>query len=183
MVERSAPRSSYRIVDYDPGWPLQFQHEKSNIVAVLGNDTSSVEHIGSTAVPRLGAKPIIDLMVGIPLAPTLDGIQLYVEPLGSIGYENRGIETVPGTFYLRKADPRRYNLHLTEYGGNFWAELLLFRDFLQSHDNIAQQYEDLKHQLIARLGPDPERAAYAAYNDGKATFITSVVEQARAEIR
>ncbi len=171
------PSSSYHIVDYSPRWPQLFRHEKATIVALLGIDSTRVEHIGSTAVPGLGAKPIIDLMLGIPTVPKLDGMEPYLEPLQGIGYEHRGLETVPGTVYLRKAHPRRYNLHLTKQGGDFWGEHLLFRDYLRSHEDAAQRYEDLKRKLIAALAPEPDRAAY---NDGKATFINNVVEQARA---
>ena len=176
------PTSSYRIVDYDPRWPQLFQQEKSSIVAALSIHSDRVEHIGSTAIPGLGAKPIIYLMVGIPSSTKLDEIQQFLQPLQSIEYEHRG-ETVPGTLYIRKAEPRRYNLHMTEHGGDFWVEHLLFRDYLRSHEDLAHRYEDLKRQLIAKMGPEPERAAYAAYNDGKATFINSVLEQARAEVK
>lgn len=178
MTERS-PISSYRIVDYDTCWPQEFQREKFNIVAALGIDSSRVEHIGSTAVPGLGAKPIIDLMVGIPKVPKLDGIRPYVEPLQSIGYEHRGIETVPGTIYLRKAEPRRYNLHLTKYSDGFWVDLLLFRDHLRSSLDVARRYEELKRELIAALSPKPDPTAY---NDGKASFVSTVIEQAREEL-
>ena len=169
------PGSSYHIVDYNSRWPQQFRQEKSTIVAALGIDSARVEHIGSTAVPGLGAKPIIDLMLGISRVPRLDGMQPYLEPLQGIGYENKGIETVPGTLYLRKAHPRRYNLHVTKYGGDFWVEHLLFRDYLRSHADVAQRYEDLKRELIAALAPEPDPAAY---NDGKAPFISNIVEQA-----
>ncbi len=169
--------TSYRIVDYELRWPQLFQHEESSVVAALGIDSSRVEHIGSTAVRGLGAKPIIDLMVGIPTVPKLDGgIEQYVEPLQSIGYENRGIETVPGTIYLRKAEPRRYNLHLTKYEGDFWVDNQLFRDYLRSNHDVARRYEELKRELIAALSPDPDPAAY---NDGKSSFIKSAIEQAR----
>ena len=171
------PTSSYRIVDYDPRWPQQFQQEKSSIVAVLGIHSDRVEHIGSTAIPGLGAKPIIDLIVGIPSSAESDGIQQFLQPLQSIGYQHRG-ETVPGTLYIRKAEPRRYNLHMTQHGGDFWVAHLLFRDYLRSHEDLAHRYEDLKRQLIAQLAPEPDRAAY---NDGKTTFINCVLEQARAE--
>ena len=173
--------SSYQIVDYNPRWPLQFRHEKVNIIAVLGIDSARVEHIGSTAVPRLGAKPIIDLMLGISTVPKLDRMEPHLEPLQGIGYEHRGIETVPGTVYLRKAHPRRYNLHVTKHGGEFWVELLLFRDYLRSHEDVAQRYEDLKRELIATLAQESDPPALArAYNDGKAAFISNVLEQDRA---
>ncbi len=172
------PTSSYRIVDYDHCWPRRFQQEKSSIVAVLGIHSDRVEHIGSTAVPGLGAKPIVDLMVGIPSSTKSGGIRQFLQQLQSIGYEHRG-ETVPGTLYIRKAEPRRYNLHMTEYGGEFWMAHLLFRDYLRSHEELAHRYEELKRQLIASLAPEPDRAAY---NDGKTAFINSVLEEARDKV-
>ncbi len=68
---------------------------------------------------------------------------------------------------------------MTEYGGDFWVAHLLFRDYLQSHEDLAHRYEDLKRHLFDQLAPEPDRAAY---NDGKSTFINCVLEQARAEV-
>ena len=169
--------SSYRIVDYDPHWPQQFQQEKSSILHALGFHADHVEHIGSTAVPGLGAKPIIDIMVGVHSSTKSDGMRQFIELLQRIGYEHRG-ETVPGTLYIRKAEPQRYNLHMTEHRGEFWLVHLLFRDYLRAHKDQAYRYEELKRQLIARLAPEPDRAAY---NDGKTAFISSVLEAARTE--
>ncbi len=177
VILASMSVSSYRLVDSDPTWPRLAHEEKASIVGMLGIETYRVEHIGSTAVPGLGAKPIIDLMLGIAGAPKSDAGQRLLEPLKTIGYEHKGIETVPGTLYIRKAEPRRFNLHMTEYGKEFWVKYLLFRDYLRSHDDVAHQYENLKRDLLARLGPDPDQAAY---NDGKTAFITSVVEKASA---
>ena len=120
---------SYRIVDYDHGWPSFFEEEKALVVAATGIAPERVEHVGSTAVPGLGAKPIIDLMVGVP---RVEGAQREIDALAGVGYDWRG-ETVPGTLYIRKAEPRRFNLHLTQWGGKFWTDLLLFRDFLRAH--------------------------------------------------
>jgi len=144
------------------------------VAAALGIEPYRVEHIGSTAVPGLGAKPIIDLMLGISGSPKSDAGQRFLEPLRSIGYEHKGIETVPGTLYIRKAEPRRFNLHMTEHGDEFWVKHLLFRDYLLSHDDVARQYEQLKRSLLARLGSDP-----AAYTAGKTACITSVVDRGR----
>ena len=97
---------SYRIVEYDHRWPALFEEEKALVVAATGIAPQHVEHIGSTAVPGLGAKPTIDLMVGVP---SVEDAQRQVEALEGVGYEWRG-ETVPGTLYIRKAEPRRFNL-------------------------------------------------------------------------
>ena len=161
---------SYRIVKYDQKWPAMYEEEKAKVVAATGIVAKRVEHIGSTAVPVLGAKPIIDLMVGVL---KVEAAQRQIEALEGVGYEWRG-ETVPGTLYLRKAEPRRFNLHLTKWEGKFWIDHLLFRDFLRTHPEIARQYERLKRELMARLASDPP-----AYNAAKSSFIESIVQQAR----
>ena len=161
---------SYRIVEYDQRWPILYEEEKALVVAATGTMADRVEHIGSTAVPGLGAKPIIDMMVGVP---SVEGAERQRETLEGVGYEWRG-ETVPGTLYLRKAKPRRFNLHLTQWDGDFWLTKILFRDFLRTHPETARQYEDLKRELMAQLASDPP-----AYNDAKASFIESVVQKAR----
>lgn len=161
---------SYRIVEYDQRWPTLYEEEKAVVVAATGIGADRVEHIGSTAVPRLGAKPIINLMVGVSI---VECAQRETKNLEGVGYECRG-ETVPGTLYIRKAEPRRFNLHLTQWEGTFWQDKLLFRDFLRKHPETARQYEDLKRELMAELASDPP-----AYNAAKASFIESIVQQAR----
>ena len=123
-------------------------------------------------MPALAAKPILDMMLGVA-EPS--NVEQYLERLKGIGYEHRG-ETVPGTLYVRKAIPRRFNLHMTEYMGEFWIEHLLFRDFLRAHRDVALRYEHLKRRLMAALASDPP-----AYNEAKAAFIQSVLEEARGE--
>ncbi len=163
---------SYRIVDYDPHWPALFQQERARVVSALGIDGKRVQHIGSTAVPCLGAKPTVDIMVGIP---SVVQASEHMPPLEAIGYEWRG-ETVPGTLYIRKAEPRRFNLHMTAYGGSFWQDNLLFRDYLRSHREASIEYEALKRGLMSRLAHDPP-----AYNDGKSDSIRTILYKARAE--
>ena len=167
------PSPSYKIVEYDPGWPAQFDQERARVVSALGIGEERVQHIGSTAVPGLGAKPVLDMMLGIP---SMDEASKHVPPLEAIGYEWRG-ETVPGTLYIRKAEPRRFNLHMTAYGGAFWKQHLLFRDYLRAHRHASVEYEALKRELISRLADDPP-----AYNDGKTDFIRGIVDRARSEL-
>ena len=116
----------YRIVDHDIIWSNAFAEEKARVVDLLGIGEMYVQHVGSTAVPGLAAKPIIDIMVGIPDMKYADD---YTSRLERIGYEWRD-DTVPGTRYIRKAAPRRFNLHLTEHCGTFWEELLPVISFL-----------------------------------------------------
>ena len=163
---------SYRIVDYDHVWPAAFEREKRLILSSGLVDESAVVHIGSTSVSGLGAKPKVDIMVGVPAGESYDEL---IDVLQGIGYEHRG-ETVPGTAYIRKDAPRRFNLHLTELGGDFWVDHLLFRDYMRAHPEVALEYERLKRELMARYARTPR-----SYNDGKAGFIKSVVAKARSE--
>jgi len=169
--------SSYRIVPPDPGWPIVASQEIKSIVGALKPDPHQVVHIGSTAVPGLGAKPIIDLMLGIPEFDAAQNNQKHIKLLEQIGYEYKGTQTILGTYYIRKAFPRRFNLHMTELGGSFWIDHLLFRNYLRSHSEAARQYEDLKRNLLERLGPDPDKQAY---NDGKGDFISTILEKAHS---
>ena len=162
---------SYRIADYDPDWPALFDQEKARVVAALGIAEERVLHIGSTAVPGLGAKPIVDMMVGVS---SMAEAPKQVPLLEAIGYEWRG-ETAPGTLYIRKAEPRRFNLHMTPYRSDFWETHLLFRDYLRTYRDAAVEYEALKRELMSRLAHDPP-----AYNDGKSDFIRAIVSRARA---
>ena len=169
---------SYHIVESDPSWPREFQAEKARIVAVLKIDAGRVEHVGSTAVPGLGAKPIIDLMVGVDHRPPTEATGPILDRLYAIGYVHDGIETVPGTLYCRKAVPLRFNLHLTEYGAEFWGRHLAFRDHLRVHPEVAKEYEALKRGLLAKMGQEPDQAAYT---DGKTAFIVAITNRAMAQ--
>jgi GrpB-like predicted nucleotidyltransferase (UPF0157 family) len=172
------PVGSYHIVEYDPSWPRLFREEKDRIVALLGIDPGRLEHVGSTAVPGLGAKPIIDMMLGVDLDPGAEESQSVLEKLNTLSYEHCGIETAPGTLYIRKANPRRYNLHMTRHGNAFWIGHLAFRDYLITHPEVTREYEELKRRLLAEMGPDPDRAAY---NLGKEAFIVAVTSRAMME--
>jgi len=170
--------SSYRIVPPEPSWPRLASEEITSIASTLNIAPKNIEHVGSTAVPGLGAKPIIDLMAGIPdFDSSRDNLQ-YLVPLKQIGYEFDGTETTPGTWYIRKALPRRFNLHMTKYGGAFWIDHLLFRNYLRSNPDAVRHYEELKKRLLERLGPEPDKQAY---NDEKSLFINEILEIARKE--
>ena len=157
---------NYRIVPYNPGWPGIFIDERDALVRGLELPPDRIQHIGSTAVPGLGAKPIVDIMVGVGSEA---GYPRYAALLSPLGYEHRG-DTVPGTLYNRKQGPPRVNAHLCVFGGEFWVEHLLFRDYLRGHPATAREYEALKRQILAELGPDPP-----AYNAAKEAFIRNVI--------
>lgn len=165
-----------KVVDYDPNWPLIFEREKARILGVIGKKVVAIEHVGSTAVPGLGAKPIIDIMVGIRHLSDAEGC---IGPLETIGYEySPEYEvSIPERRYFRKGPSnvpnKHYHLHMVEYDSDFWRRHLLFRDCLRAHPHAARAYHRLKKELAAKYRFDRE-----AYTEAKTLFIESIVAKA-----
>lgn len=167
--------SAEPLVDYDAGWPGQFESEKSRILSAVGSRILAVEHVGSTAVPGLRAKPVIDILVGVRRLADVNG---FVGPLKRIGYEHRPQNRVliPRTEYFRKGPPgsNTHHIRMVEYGSRLWQEYLLFRDRLRSHLKETEQYYRLKKELYAKHG------RYLPLN-AKRSFIHTLLARARAE--
>lgn len=163
------------IGDYDPQWPVSYKEENDRIQAVIGHQIVAIEHVGSTAVPGLGAKPIIDIMVAVRRLTDADEC---VEPLTSIGYEYvpEYENEIPERRYFHKGPQgaRTHHLHMVELGSDFWDRHLLFRNFLRKHPEVARQYYQLKQELATTYASDRR-----AYTEAKASFIESVVAKAR----
>jgi GrpB-like predicted nucleotidyltransferase (UPF0157 family) len=158
------------IVSYDPQWPDTYKEEKALILRVIGDTVLQIEHIGSTAVPGLGAKPIIDIMVGVRRISDVKGC---IEPLATVGYEYVSLR------YFRKGPPERHrHLHVTELGSEFWESHILFRDYLCAHPETAQEYYELKKKLAAKFKSDGD-----AFTDAKSEFIERVIEKVRKELK
>ena len=163
------------IAEYDPKWVMLYRNEKGKIQAAIGHVAGAVEHIGSTAVPGLGAKPIIDIMVAIRLLSEADKC---LEPLRSIGYEYQPQHEVsmPERRFFSKGEPpieQHYHLHMVEKRSEFWKQHLAFRDYLRTHPEKARQYYELKKKLASAYGSDRE-----GYTEAKTQFIESVVNEA-----
>jgi GrpB-like predicted nucleotidyltransferase (UPF0157 family) len=170
------PRS-FTLVAYDPGWPARFEAARAAILQACPGVVTRVEHIGSTSVPGLEAKDIIDIMPG--LARFADG-ERCIAPLAAIGYEYRGEYGIPGRHYWVKDDPatgiRLQNVHMYEVGHDDWTAHLPFRDYLRAHDDWRDAYAALKRQLAARYAGDVE-----AYAEAKTQFVKEVVALHAAE--
>ena len=166
--------SPIEIVDYDPRWPVEYEAEKGRIVGLIGHMITAIEHVGSTAVPGLGAKPIIDVMAAVR---RIHDFGQAIEPLESIGYEYRPEyeELIPERRYFRKGTPASHHLHIVEPTTDFWKDHLLFRDFLRAHPETAGQYQAFKRDLAAKLGSDR-----FAFTEAKTEFIEPVMVRARA---
>ncbi len=165
------------VVPYDPRWPALFEEERARVEAAIGPWTLETEHVGSTAVRGLDAKPVIDIMVGVR---SLEDSPVLVERLTGIGYEYvpEFEEDLPLRRYFRKAQRgrRTHQIHLVERtNAEWWDRHILLRDYLREHPETAREYAELKRNLAARLRDDR-----GAYTDAKTHFISAVVERARA---
>jgi GrpB-like predicted nucleotidyltransferase (UPF0157 family) len=167
--------TSVLVVDYDPQWPTSYEEEKERILGVIGDVAVAIEHIGSTAVPGLGAKPIIDIMVAVS---RLADAERCIEPLQEIGYEYvpEYNDVIPERRYFHKGPPgaRTYHLHMVELTSEFWERHLLFRDSLRTHPEEARRYHELKKELAAKFGSDRD-----GYTEAKTSFIESVIAKPR----
>ena len=158
---------------YSPLWPAVFGIERERLLKVFAPVEVAIEHIGSTAVPGLGAKPIIDMMLG---APSLAAIDARIADLEAEGYRYvpEFEKAMPERRYLVKPDgqPGSFQLHAVVKDTAFWKRHLAFRDALRADPRLAQEYWKLKQRLSARFPNDR-----AAYTDAKAAFIRAAVEK------
>jgi GrpB-like predicted nucleotidyltransferase (UPF0157 family) len=177
-------RPSIVIADYDPRWPSLYEEERARIVAAIGNWLVDIQHVGSTSVPGLAAKPVID--IGVALGSLLDGLKC-ITPLVELGYECLGEYGIRGRLYFRKltSNPlpgqllgaetrvgRTHQMHMYERTHPEWEAHILFRDFLRTHADVAARYEALKRQLA---GHHDDVEAYA---EAKASFVSDVLKGA-----
>lgn len=151
---------------HDPKWIGKFHSEATIIGEALGSVAVGIHHIGSTAVPGIAAKPIIDILVE---ARSVVAIDENATSLEACGYESMGEFGIPGRRYFRKdnaAGVREYQIHAFAADSREVARHLSFRDYLRSHPAVAEEYSQLKRELAVQHPDDIE-----AYMDGKASFI------------
>jgi GrpB-like predicted nucleotidyltransferase (UPF0157 family) len=163
------------IVEYDPQWPDRFSEEAARLTEVIDRDVVlEIDHVGSTAVPNLCAKPVIDILITVS---SVAEARSAVEPLRSLGYvfwsDNPRTDRL---FFVKGMPPygvqRTHHLHFMEQGVEA-KEYRLFRDYLRAHHTAAHVYASLKRQLATAYGDDRE-----AYTDAKEMFVRDCIEKA-----
>ncbi|HEX4214281.1 MAG TPA: GrpB family protein [Candidatus Dormibacteraeota bacterium] len=153
------------VVDHDPRWADLFESEAERLASVMGDNLLHIFHIGSTSVPGLRAKPIIDIM---PVVRDLAQVDTCAHAFEGIGYRVLGECGVPGRKYMRKGDDvRTHHVHIYQYDdcANIVRDLA-FRDYLRSHPAIAAWYGELKGDLALRYPED-----YEGYCNAKEPFV------------
>lgn len=167
---RPSNRRRIEVLPYDPEWANLFHKEAKIILNALGSTVASIHHIGSTAVPGILAKPIIDVLVE---ATTLAAMDRGAPNLVAQGYEAMGEHGIPGRRYFRKTDSvgrRAFHVHGFVVGDPAARRHSTFRDYLREHPDVAQAYSTLKRDLAARHPEDPKQ-----YAKGKQGFIEAVL--------
>ena len=175
LDERFDP--AVRIVDYDPSWPALAAEELRRIGEALGPCAARLEHVGSTAVPGLAAKPILDLHLSFG---ALEPRARYVEPLERLGYLFVPAPESPDYHFFAKPPerPRTHHLHVGEVGSAHEFRHVAVRDFLRSHDGEAARYAALKRQVVERHPQDR-----LAYIEGKEQYVAGLEARAVAWAR
>lgn len=153
------------VVAYDPAWPEAFEREADLLQDILGDNAVRIFHIGSTSVPGLRAKPILDIL---PVVASLERLDASAERLAALGYVAMGEYGIPGRRYFYKGGARRTH-HLHAFGYDCTEHILrhvAFRDYLRRHEGVAAEYATLKTGLAAQYPDDIE-----SYCDGKDGFV------------
>ncbi len=160
-----------RLAPFSDEWARFFAAESARLAGALGGDIcAGVEHIGSTAVAGMTAKPLVDIMVGVH---DIGRRESCIGPLESIGYSYKGEFGLPGREFYVLGAPATAHVHLVQHGGHFWRLNALFRDYLRSNEAARQRYLDVKRDLAERFADD--RPSYTA---GKNDIITELLAEA-----
>lgn len=166
------------VVAYDPTWPLLYEEEKRRLCVVLGERVVQIEHIGSTAIPGLTAKPVIDIAIGIRQLAQAPECITILRRLGYMYVPELEVALPERRFlWAERTAEQRYHLHVTEPHGPIWEQPLAFRDYLRTHPDAAAMYGRLKSTLAVQAGSD-----IGAYVQGKTEFVHQILAKAMGAI-
>ena len=170
------PGEHIEIVEYNAEWPRTFEREAAAILAACRPWVTDVHHVGSTSVPGLAAKPILDIL---PVAAGAAEAPEAVSRMTALGYRYRGENGIAGRFYFDRVVEGRtvMHVHMFPAGHHEIRRHLVFRDHLRTNPDVTRDYERLKRELALRYREDRR-----AYTDSKAAFITAVIDVAMTEI-
>ncbi len=157
---------------YTPEWARLFEEEKALLQAAVGEQMLDIQHIGSTSIPGLVAKPIIDIGIAVK---SFEEARVCIHPIEQLGYWYRGEYGIPRRHYFEKGSPRTHHIHAFGIRSRRWKDHLLFRDYLIDHPELAGEYAVLKEELALRHPADRD-----AYVESKGPFIERVLQLARS---
>ena len=170
-MEAVNARDGIELLPHNPLWTIMYSEERDRLLSALGEMVRGIDHVGSTAVPGLEAKPIIDIMVSVDILE----LGTVKEILEDAGYLHVPIEE-RGRLFFRKGMPRTHHLHVVRIGSWEYWKHLFFRDRLMDNKDETREYAALKMELAERFHHDRE-----AYTKGKEAFIEGLLAKAVLE--
>lgn len=168
-----------RLFPYDPSWPREFEAERERIASVLGDMALRIDHVGSTAVPGLAAKPVIDIQISVA---ELHPIEAYAPLLAQLGYTHvPSPDDAFAPFFHRPSQwPHTHHIHVVQAGGEEERRTLAFRDYLREHVSAKREYEELKVRCAHQFS-EATPAGREAYAEAKGEFISRIIGLAFSE--
>ncbi len=165
-------RGIVELKPYNPQWEELYNQESELISTTISDFLVDIQHIGSTAIPDIVSKPIIDIAVALD---SLENIERIIAPLEKIGFIYRGEQGIPDRHLFVKGgeDFRTHHLHVMNNTHYEWKKHIAFRDYLRTHPKEAKQYSDLKKSLEQQFKEDRE-----SYTESKSEFIAGILEKA-----
>lgn len=164
-------RGTVRLTKYHPSWRKKFIKERERLTGALGLLAKKIEHVGSTAIPGMIAKPILDIEIGVPNVGRIASLKKRLLRLGYIGPRTRNRSNI--VFVKGPESRRTVYVHVVKYGGNVWRRDIAFREWLRSRPADAQRYKRLKQLLAKKFSLNRER-----YTKAKDQFIRSILKKA-----
>ncbi|MBU1038637.1 GrpB family protein [Patescibacteria group bacterium] len=170
-------RGTVKLVKYDPKWRQNFRMESKKIQKIFGGDVIEAQHVGSTAIPGILAKPIIDIAI---VVPSLCRVRHYVKKLKGIGYKIKKDDTRKERLFFTKGPERQrtYYLHIGEIGSSYVKNMVLFRDYLCNNEDMAKKYSALKENLAIKYQNNRE-----IYSKKKEKMIKETIKRSNKSLR
>lgn len=164
-----------KLLPYDPEWKIEGEKEVARLKNLLGDRALGIEHVGSTAIPGISAKPIIDIAVGVK---SVDELEPLIDVFTKAGYDVRNSIAEKGEILARKgsSECRTHYVHVEPYGGEYWLNHTLFKRFMLDHPEYVKPYEDMKQEMFSKYADN--RIEYTAH---KNDFIKEIINKAKQE--
>jgi GrpB-like predicted nucleotidyltransferase (UPF0157 family) len=171
MAPKRTSTDLIEVVAYDRRWPAIYEEERQRLAKAFGSTAIEIHHIGSTSVPGLSAKPVIDIMIGVRTMDDARGLKTLMR---SLGYVYVMVDDEPDRMFFRKGTPRTHHVHIMSHRGAEYRRHLLFREHLMSHPSDRSEYAILKKRLAKEFREDR-----SSYVEGKSRYIESVLAKAK----
>lgn len=164
-------RKKVKLFSYNPAWEKLYKKEAELLRSVIGKYVLDIQHVGSTSIPEVKAKPIIDIAIGVK---NLKDGEKCIKPLKQLGYEYKHSAGIKGRHFFAKGSEKNWthHIHIVKLNGRFWKNYILFRDYLRKHKKAIQEYNELKEKLAKKYKNDRD-----TYTAQKHSFIQKILKK------